>query len=186
MKTALVVFALLLSACGGSFGAAAVDSVDGAGDGPELDAPADAAAPDAPRELADGARASDAVDAVDASEPDRDGSAALDAPSPSDAGDGGCSVIHDDGFGEHWTDCVPLGTYTWAQAMATCATHTGDAKYCADLGAGTDAVCSNQDSYPTCACWAYAGALAAGFVNHGNGGGCHPPGGGLGTDTMWD
>jgi hypothetical protein len=101
-----------------------------------------------------------------------------------DASDGGCSVVHDDGFGGHWTDCQPLGTYTFAQATVACATHTGDAKYCADLGAGNDTVCSSQDSYPVCACWAYAGALDPGFVNHGQYG-CHPPGGGLGTDTAW-
>ena len=36
--------------------------------------------------------------------------------------DGGCALVtHDNGLGQTWQDCVPLGTYDQAQAMKACA-----------------------------------------------------------------
>jgi hypothetical protein len=182
MKTSLPLLALLLPACSGSSFSTS-DPPDAAAD-TAADTPpaADVGTMDAADALAqadgsgsaDAARDAAAGDAGDAGDAGELGDVATDA----------CAVVHDDGFGGHWTDCTALGTYSFAEAMTACTTHTGDAKYCADLGGGTDVVCSNQDSYPTCACWAYAGALAPGEVNHGQYG-CHPPGGGLGTDTAW-
>lgn len=180
MKTPLVILALLLfSACGGTPFTSSTDPPDAPMDAVDIEAGGDGA-PEAERHDGghDGADDASDMDAVDGQKQD-----AGDAGEAA-ANDGCTGVLHDDGFGGHWTDCTPLGTFDFAEAMAACAEHTGNAKYCADLGGGTDVVCSNQDAYPVCACWAYAGALDPGYVNHGQDG-CHPPGGGLGTDTAW-
>lgn len=46
-----------------------------------------------------------------------------DAAAP-DASDGCVVVTHSNGVGETWQDCVPLGTYTQAQAEKACAAHS--------------------------------------------------------------
>jgi len=40
-------------------------------------------------------------------------------------------VTHDNGIGQTWQDCVPLGTYNQEQAMKACEAFTGDSKACA-------------------------------------------------------
>jgi hypothetical protein len=192
MRSYLVLaLALVLSACGAPF---TPDPLQVSGDdaGPPDAAPDTRQDAPGPPDAADGA-APDASpldgqpDAVHA--PD----APPDAPQPpQDSGaDGGCTLVtHDDGFGGHWTDCNPLGTYTFASALTACATHTGGAQYCAGLAQQAYMpVCSNQGGYPTCDCWQYNGAqvgYSVGYVNDGLCG-CNQVvlGNNCGKDAMW-
>lgn len=74
------------------------------------------------------------VDAgADSSVPDS-GSVIVDAGSI----DAGCTVVtHDNGLGQHWQDCVPLGTYDETQALKACAAY--DAGSCAQSAGGCGA-----------------------------------------------
>jgi len=38
----------------------------------------------------------------------------------STGGSTGCTIVHDNGLGQTWQDCVPLGTYDQTQAMKAC------------------------------------------------------------------
>jgi hypothetical protein len=71
-------------------------------------------------------------------------------------------VTHDDGFGEHWADCAPLGTYNEAEAMAACASYataTG-----ADAGAChlSETACSGGTQSYVChvQCWGFSAPVA--------------------------
>jgi len=48
-----------------------------------------------------------------------------------DAADGGCVIVHSNGLGQSYDDCVPLRTYNMAQALAACAAHTKNTSLCA-------------------------------------------------------
>jgi hypothetical protein len=120
-------------------------------------------------------------DAGDAAPPPTD---AGDGGSPLDAGDGGCSmpVIHANGLGQFFSDCVPLGTYNAAQA----------AKACAAAGAGAcspnTVLCGNADmecttTANTCMCWTYAGTTAGRARASGAGVVCQCP---TATDPLWN
>jgi hypothetical protein len=157
------------------------------------DPPPPDAAPDAPAEVAQGDDGGADVVHPDGAELDAAGDGAGDA---LEAGDGGaleaaldapvdaCAVSHDDGYGETFVNCVPLGTFDKGEATAACARHTGDVTECGYVhgGGNLDAICSNMGA-ALCACWQYDGA-DAGMVNHGEQG-CQFPGT-LGTNTAWN
>jgi hypothetical protein len=82
--------------------------------------------------------------------------------------DSGCSIVHDNGVGQTWTDCVPLGTYNIEQAMKACAAaYGGDRTKCEKTAcSGTptpdgNAVCTNfaLKTLPW-GCWSHTGAFA--------------------------
>jgi hypothetical protein len=152
------------------------DAASDAGDG----APGDESVADAPTG-ADADAQTGPEDASDAAPPPTD---AGDGGSPLDAGDGGCSlpVVHANGLGQFFSDCVPLGTYNAAQA----------AKACAAAGAGAcspnTALCGNADmdcttTANTCMCWTYAGSTAGRARASGAGPICQCP---TATDPPWD
>jgi len=78
-----------------------------------------------------------------------------------------CQPQHNDGVGESFYDCTPLGTYTVNLAMAACAAETGNIAQCAAsqcvgvAGGKFGIVCSSGAS--TCTCWNYEGTYA-GYV----------------------
>lgn len=98
----------------------------------------------------------------------------------------GCQSAHQNGLGNYFFDCEPLGTRTLTQAVAACRAFTGDSSLCYDLGAACDsgstsAVCSTAASQ--CACWTYAGTNTGRvFLNEGSTT-CLCP---LSTDPMWN
>jgi hypothetical protein len=104
-----------------------------------------------------------------------------DAPDPPDvdaaevAPDVCSPVIHDDGLGQHWTDCAPLGTYNDTEAMAAC-----NAWLAANPTPASCYVAANQEviisTQTLCMKWVYSGGYP-GFVQ--GGGGC------LNTVGMW-
>jgi hypothetical protein len=92
---------------------------------------------------------------------------------PSCCSSGACQTLHSNGLMQTYYDCVPLGTYTQAQALAACTAFTGNSAQCTDAPFGlcgtARGVCSSGAS--TCWCWAYAGS-AAGTVDESTGGVC--------------
>jgi hypothetical protein len=81
-------------------------------------------------------------------------------------------VTHDNGLGQIWQDCVPLGTYNLSQAMKACA--ASGAVQCfarAACGLQLDTVrgYDGGQGWPTGE-WGY-GYNAAGYVAPGNGDG---------------
>jgi hypothetical protein len=97
----------------------------------------------------------------------------------------GC-VVHSNGVGDTFQDCVPSGTYNAMQALEACAAFTGSSADCmtescpsggGGPGPGTipgQAVCGTRAS--VCDCWAFAGA-ETGVVQSSNGK-CKPCGNG--------
>ena len=90
--------------------------------------------------------------------------------SPSSGGAAACTpVTHDNGVGQTWQDCVPLGTYTRAQATAACNAYLLFAPSCSygnrclpiDCGGGQGAVnfVSQCGGYQVS--WLYSGQNAA-------------------------
>jgi hypothetical protein len=75
------------------------------------------------------------------------------------AGGTTCQTTHQNGRGQLFYDCNPLGTYTLETAMEACQAHATQAGACTTVtcGGGGAAVCDD------CACWAYSGP-AAGHV----------------------
>lgn len=67
-------------------------------------------------------------------------------------------VTHDNGLGQHWTDCAPLGTYDVTEATKAC--KASGASVCL-FGACNGAMVCNSANYGTC--WVYSG-LSAGYV----------------------
>jgi len=71
----------------------------------------------------------------------------------SDSQDSDCTtVMHSNGVGEKWTDCVPIGTYNQAQATKACTAYTGDPSKCNAVNAdgGMEGI---ADSTQTCTWW---------------------------------
>lgn len=52
-------------------------------------------------------------------------SATLSVEVGADSNDACAPITHNNGLGQTWTDCVPLGTYNESQAMAACAASFG-------------------------------------------------------------
>jgi hypothetical protein len=85
-------------------------------------------------------------------------------------------VVHSNGVGDIFQDCVASGTHNAVQALEACSAFTGDGADCKiELCAGGSggpgktlgqAVCGTQAS--VCDCWAYAGA-EVGLVKSSNG-----------------
>jgi len=91
--------------------------------------------------------------------------------------DAGCTLItHDNGLGQTWQDCVPLGTYNEAQATKACKV-SGATTCTANPGNPTcnganRIVCGSGSSFV--GCWGYAG-FVAGYVSR-SGAPCLGPG----------
>lgn len=96
-------------------------------------------------------------------------------------------ITHDNGQGQTWQDCVPLGTYNGTQASNACAAYTGNLGSCfdfdcADPGNFDNVVCGLLGA--DCACWTYAGALTTGLtVNDPSSNACTCPAVG---DNTWN
>lgn len=76
-------------------------------------------------------------------------------------------VVHDNGLGDHWTDCVPLGTYTLDEAMAACEASTREAGACLYGSQGSCGGLSGErwvytydSSYSIAHSWVYHGSEA--------------------------
>jgi hypothetical protein len=63
------------------------------------------------------------------------GSGTIDTGVGVDSGDdSGCNYLHHNGLGQTWTDCIPTGTHTAAQALKACIAAVGSAQGCAQGG----------------------------------------------------
>lgn len=103
-----------------------------------------------------------------------------------------CAIVHDNGMGGHWTDCVPLGTYNETQAKAACAALTNDPAACTIMLGGSEFtdICAQSNgwldggTHNVCACWGFAGDApnAIGYVSRGERG-CEP--GGIAGSVPW-
>lgn len=165
----IAILALLLAGCGGtSF--SALDSAEDAGyDARHVDEDAGDAhigAGGAP--AAGGARASTAGGAPAAGAPGAGGASTAAGGAP----DACTPVTHDNGVGQRWVDCVPLGTYNETEARKACVAFTGDPRQCSpSQGCGSAPQImqwldpTGQHSY----LWGYEGNTA-GYV--GVNGGC--------------
>lgn len=78
-------------------------------------------------------------------------------------------VTHDNGLGQAWKDCVPLGTYNVEQAMKAC--EASDAKTCSVVTAcgpsAPEVRGYNADTTKIIGRWGYTGSLA-GYVGTGS------------------
>jgi len=70
------------------------------------------------------------------------------------------SVVHDNGYGQTWSDCDPLGTYNLEQASEACLASTGDPGLCTHYpsacASGADSVVCGPET-GDCTCWSYSG-----------------------------
>lgn len=123
-----------------------------------------------------GAPATGGVEATGGAAP-TGGSPATGGAPPADAG---CTpVTHDNGIGQTWIDCAPLGTYDENQAMKACAAHTGDSRKCAKApGCGSATWVIQAASDPNNYIWGYEGNTAGYVSEHG---GCPNS-----IDSSWD
>jgi hypothetical protein len=88
---------------------------------------------------------------------------------------GACEPQHDNGLGQTFYDCTPLGQYNSALALKACTAYTGSAVQCVqfpcmDVGTGP-IICSSGNATKNCLCWAFGGSNAGLFDNAGG-----PPG----------
>ncbi len=96
--------------------------------------------------------------------------------SPGCCGDGSvCEPQHDNGEGNTFFDCTPLGQYTSSLALKACIAYTDAASQCVGFPcANADAgpiICSAGALTKNCMCWSYAGTNI-GLVDNGG----KPPG----------
>lgn len=90
--------------------------------------------------------------------------------------DGGCALVtHDNGLGQTWQDCVPLGTYNETQAMKAC--EASGAPNCRLSGCTADThsmVCGidASGSFAYGGCWGYTDLSAGHVVPAASAGGC--------------
>lgn len=150
MKLGVTLF--LLVGCGPAFTAATAE--------PDILRPD--ADPPAVDSSADGAPATDSADSGGAESGGEDSGGERDAAAErAEAQAEACaSVLHSDGIGDSWSDCVPAGTHNAEQALRACeSAHAGPCQ-AIDCGgdAGAEAVCN------ACACWTFAGPYGAGSV----------------------
>jgi hypothetical protein len=81
---------------------------------------------------------------------------------------GGCQTKHNNGLGQHWFDCNPLGTpgtaSTYSVTMATAARNAWDqtgTDAAGRCGAGpSESACVTRQAAGECAVWCYTGPLA--------------------------
>lgn len=86
--------------------------------------------------------------------------------------------LHDDGVGDHWSDCTAPATWTSEQATVACTANLGgvaigNGVHCVPTSCGGDdggapsAVCTlaNGSAANACTCWNYTGP-GAGHVKH--------------------
>ena len=90
-------------------------------------------------------------------------------PSPIlDAGacDGSGLVTHSTGVGQTWTDCVPLGTYTQAEAEAACRANGGTSCVVNTCSGAGQAICDRDPGVGAgyCTCWGFSGVAIVGRV----------------------
>lgn len=151
---------ILLVGCGGAeFSPGVEQTADSS--------PAEASAPADAGSRGDGAASTDGgeMEATTACPPQ---STPCMAPGYGRLQDGGCGCLpndacsrvdHNDGIGQTWTDCAPVGTYDAAQATSACDAAGG--KHCALNACGADAaasdVCSCGIASLGCVCWGFAG-----------------------------
>lgn len=185
MERSFFALALVLVGCGGPAFSARADETDGGGKAAGLD---DAGAGGAVGVSAGGSGGS--VEDRDSGTGGRVAAGgaggsrivgdAAGGAAPDDGGHVACAqfVTHSDGLGQTWQDCVPLGTYDEAEAMAAC--KASNAKICVVVvacgpslpevrGYNTVAVPVNPTSPEIGGRWGYAGALA-GYVGTGTSG----------------
>jgi hypothetical protein len=153
----VALFALLLVACGGPSFSAAADTPH------ELDAATDTRAPDP---ATDSSRLEvDSSTAVDSGTPEIDSGSFVPVPdssAPVEAEVDACTpVLHSNGLGQSWTDCVPLGTYNEAQAKKACWAAVGPASAMSLCNVTPSC---NEAVFYAVGIWSYAGATA-GYVS---------------------
>lgn len=127
---------------------------------------------------------------------DFDGSAVGGAPSGGTVGAGGapsggaigtggvvtCTIVtHENGLGQTWQDCTPLGTHDEDQAMKACA--ASGATSCVRTG-GCNGAAITANRAGQCGVWGYEGE-ASGLVRGSSSCVCPGPGVG-GLDLMWN
>lgn len=124
----------------------------------------------------DGGRVEDAEDG--GPPPDADGG----GPPPPDANDGCVPVVHSNGVGQTYTDCVPLDTYGPDEAARACA--ASNAGTCGQnrfvCGGGPTVECTLMAT--TCRCWSYTGPTAGRVDTSKAGALCACP---AQSDPMW-
>ena len=114
--------------------------------------------------------------------------------SPGCCGDGGCEPQHDNGVGQSYYDCTPVGVYSSSLALKACVAYTDAAAQCvgypcADPDSGP-IICSSGALNKFCMCWSYAGSNVGLVDNAGenpgtNGAHCFCPSASVG-DTPWN
>jgi hypothetical protein len=180
--TKILWLAVFLTGCGGpDFSMAVQDgdvgiagsatTTDGAGGAPSVDADAGATGGRMAIEAAGGSLAV--------------GGTRGSGGSPGAGGAPACALVtHDNGLGQTWQDCVPLGTHDEAQAMKACKASGATSCF---LGSTVDPKCGSvimgMIANGCNGVWGYAGAtsgLARGGVPV-----CTCPGGSGGTDSTW-
>jgi hypothetical protein len=90
---------------------------------------------------------------------------------------GVCEPLHDNGVGQTYYDCAPIGTYSAGLALKACVAYTGSAAKCVSYPCTPSSlgpiICSAGDSTKNCMCWSFGGN-DVGTVDNGGA----PPGSG--------
>jgi hypothetical protein len=90
---------------------------------------------------------------------------------------GVCEPLHDNGEGQTYYDCTPIGTYTSALALKACIAYTGSASQCVSFPCSDPTngpiICSSGATTKNCMCWSFSGN-DVGLVDNAGG----PPGSG--------
>lgn len=176
MKRFLVCFFLILAACSpysgpliGSSESAAESGTDTNVSGGDMSAvvPGDDGGSAVTDDGGDGGNTSDAAIA------------------PPDCGDGGTVYTHNNGAGDTWQDCVPLGTYDMTEALSACAALCRDGSCTCAWGsaelpsadAGSEHISRAHDNATQAVTWTWAwdGPYAGRASNNG----AYPPYGNL-------
>jgi hypothetical protein len=181
-KVAAVVLLLTVAGCGGvPFSVLTTDAIDDSGAGVDQvvgsgSSSGSQAMPDgsdvqetSTPPMPEGGGHTEAGPAVIDAAGDKEAAADGSQDSPALGPDGCTLVVHSNGLGGTWTDCVPLGTYDHDQAVRAC---LSDGAIVCDVGGSST---SNGPYYVICAvgltdypCWIYSG-LGTGQVTDGTG-----------------
>jgi hypothetical protein len=94
---------------------------------------------------------------------------------PSCCEGGVCEPLHDNGVGQSYYDCEPVGTYSASLALKACTAYTGSASLCVSYPCTPSSlgpiICSALAVSPkVCMCWSYGGSNV-GQVDNGGGSG---------------
>jgi hypothetical protein len=92
---------------------------------------------------------------------------------PSCCEGGVCEPLHDNGVGQTYYDCEPVGTYSAGLALKACVAYTGSASQCVSFPCSPSSlgpiICSAGAASPkVCMCWSYGGTNV-GQVDNGGG-----------------